>query len=137
MARHGLMARVLLLEGVANVLLSIILLRYMGLIGVAWGTAIPLFITSVLFLPFHVCKQLHLNVGRYALYSHASPLLPNIPLVAALIFMNNRWPASDYFTLGAECLVGMAVYFAAARWFLVFANKTQSFATRQPAVASQ
>ena len=41
MGRIRLFARMALVEGVANLLLSVILVRRLGIVGVAWGTTIP------------------------------------------------------------------------------------------------
>lgn len=61
MGRHRVLASVLLLEGAVNLLLSLFLVRRMGIIGVAWGTAIPLACTSL--FSFHgtcaVCLMCH------------------------------------------------------------------------------
>ena len=51
MAKHRTWAWVVLAEGVANLILSIILVRPYGIMGDAIGTAIPLTCSMILFLP--------------------------------------------------------------------------------------
>jgi O-antigen/teichoic acid export membrane protein len=116
MARHKLLARVLLLEGCANLALSLILLRWFGLLGVAWGTAIPLFITGVFFLPKHVCSQLGLDLFTYLRTTHLYPFIVCIPFAAVLFIENRYWPASGY--------IGLLVEFAVAGIVLSFSTLT-------------
>ncbi|MBN2070327.1 MAG: polysaccharide biosynthesis C-terminal domain-containing protein [Candidatus Krumholzibacteriota bacterium] len=43
-------------EAIANLVLSLILVRKYGIIGVAWGTTIPLLITSLFITPVYTCR---------------------------------------------------------------------------------
>lgn len=49
--RHRLFAALSLLSALINIVLSIVLIRPLGLVGVAWGTTIPLVLLSLLYLP--------------------------------------------------------------------------------------
>jgi O-antigen/teichoic acid export membrane protein len=55
-SRHGLFAVFNSLEGVCNLVLSVILVRSFGLLGVALGTMIPMVFTKLLIQPWYVCK---------------------------------------------------------------------------------
>jgi O-antigen/teichoic acid export membrane protein len=66
MSLHKSLGIIVLLEGLANVLLSIALIRPLGIVGDAIGTAIPMFCTAVFFLPRHLCRRL----GRVLLSGH-------------------------------------------------------------------
>jgi O-antigen/teichoic acid export membrane protein len=90
MARHGTLAWVFLAEGIANLALSILLLRPYGLLGVALGTAIPLAITSVVFLPVHTCRAVGLPLGKYLQEAHAIPLVLAVAFGACL-WLAGRW----------------------------------------------
>jgi O-antigen/teichoic acid export membrane protein len=72
-----------LLEGILNLVLSLILIRYWGIVGVAWGTVIPLTVIELCCLLPHACRRLHLTPRL--LWQHV--LAPQIPsLVALLVF---------------------------------------------------
>src|ERR1019366_1365422 len=65
MARHKNLAIITLLEGSANLLLSIFLVTRFGILGDAVGTAIPLLCTTLFFLPRHLCRILNLRIAVY------------------------------------------------------------------------
>ena len=90
MAKHRTLAWVVLAEGIANLILSIILVRRYGIIGDAIGTAIPLICTQVLFIPGHLCRLLGINVVTYLKRAFVLPILLCGPMVAVLLLMR-RW----------------------------------------------
>jgi O-antigen/teichoic acid export membrane protein len=79
MARHKLLAYLMLAEGVANLALSIALVRRMGLVGVAWGTAIPDVICSAVIIPWYTLKTVKLDAGEYLRQAFLPPILAVLP----------------------------------------------------------
>jgi O-antigen/teichoic acid export membrane protein len=65
MAKHKILAYVVMAEGIANLVMSIILVRKIGLIGVAWGTVIPHVLTTAVIMPFYTLRVLRLNLRAY------------------------------------------------------------------------
>jgi len=110
MARHSVLAVVFLLEGVANLVLSIALVRWYGLLGVALGTAIPMAITSLFVLPLYVCRLLGLRLSAYLWDVHGQPLLLSLPLALFLWHVDGWLQPSDYRTLVAELALGALFY---------------------------
>jgi O-antigen/teichoic acid export membrane protein len=53
------------IEGVLNLSISLILVGKYGLIGVALGTAIPMFVIRLLIQPYYVCKTINLGLKKY------------------------------------------------------------------------
>ncbi len=90
MAKHGTWAWVVLAEGAANLILSIILVRPYGIMGDAIGTAIPLSCSMILFLPHHLCQLLGIKLKTYLYRAFVFPLVLCVPLVAVLLLMQ-RW----------------------------------------------
>jgi O-antigen/teichoic acid export membrane protein len=90
LAKHKTLAWVVMAEGIANLILSIILVRRYGIIGDAIGTAIPLICTQVLFIPGHLCRLLGLRVVTYLKRAFVLPILLCGPMVAVLLLMR-RW----------------------------------------------
>ena len=64
-SKHRYLAIVDIAEGVINLGLSIILINYYGIMGVALGTAIPLIISRLIILPLYVCQCVELPVKKY------------------------------------------------------------------------
>lgn len=116
-AKHTTLAKVLLAEGIANLVLSIILLQKYGIEGVALGTAIPLSFTTFFFLPLHICRQLDVSLRKYLLEAHVYPALLCLPFALAVWALNTYWPAQNYLVLGLQLCLGGLVYLAAAAAF--------------------
>jgi O-antigen/teichoic acid export membrane protein len=75
-----MLARVLMIEAVANLMLSIALAPRYGLAGVAWGTAIPLAAVNLLFLPRYMCHLLNVGWREFLFEAYFYPLLAVIPV---------------------------------------------------------
>jgi O-antigen/teichoic acid export membrane protein len=112
MGRHRTLAAVLLLEGGINIALSILLSRNFGIVGVALGTAIPLTVTSVFFLPRHVCRELDMSVRTFLSQAYLLPLTLCVPLVGLLWLMRREFPAHHYGSLVIQVSCGGLLYCA-------------------------
>jgi O-antigen/teichoic acid export membrane protein len=65
MGQHHRLTTLRGLEGAANLVLSIVLVQYLGLLGVALGTAIPLVVTQLFFVSRIVCRLTGIDTLRY------------------------------------------------------------------------
>jgi O-antigen/teichoic acid export membrane protein len=54
-----------IIESLANVALSLVLVRYYGILGVAIGTTVPLVLFAFSARPITACKQIEMAPGRY------------------------------------------------------------------------
>jgi O-antigen/teichoic acid export membrane protein len=116
MAKHKTLAVVMLLEGGANLFLSIFLVRRFGILGDAFGTAVPLVCTTLFFLPRHLCRVLKLGIGVYVREAFLLPAMLCAPLVAVLLLMRHWFAAHNYFQLAIQLTVGSAVYGVGLLW---------------------
>jgi len=116
MAKHRTLAIVTLLEGGANIFLSIFLVRKFGILGDAAGTAIPLLCTTLFFLPRHLCRALKLRIRIYLREAFLLPLLLCAPLVATLLLMHRWFIAHNYWQLAIQMGIGLAVYGIGLSW---------------------
>lgn len=110
MGRHRVLACVLLLEGTANLLLSLLLVRPLGLIGVALGTAIPLSVTGLLFLPRHLCKLLNVPLRTFLTRTYGLPLALCFPLATILWLVRTQVASTTYSAVVAQVGAGGLVY---------------------------
>lgn len=62
-------------EAISNLVLSIVLGRRLGIIGVAWGTAIPSLVFNLLVTPIVTCRAIDLDVWRYWRETMPRPVL--------------------------------------------------------------
>jgi O-antigen/teichoic acid export membrane protein len=115
MGRHHLLALALLLEGGLNLVLSLLLVRHFGILGVAWGTAIPLACTSLFFLPQHLCRELDIPLRTFLTQAYRVPLALCVPLAGMLWVISHQFPThGDGVLLQIACagivyVVGLAV----------------------------
>ena len=116
MAKHKTLAKVILLEGAANLILSIFLVRPFGILGDAVGTAIPLACTSLVFLPRHLCRLLNLRIVVYLRQAFLLPLILCAPLIAVLMLMQHWFVAHNYVQLAIQLAAGSAVYGIGLLW---------------------
>jgi O-antigen/teichoic acid export membrane protein len=87
--RHYTLALVLLVEGILNLVLSIVLGKRFGIDGVALGTAIPLALTSVCFLPAYLSRVLSLPISKFLRETYAEPIVLAIPFAVILALL--KW----------------------------------------------
>jgi O-antigen/teichoic acid export membrane protein len=121
MGKHRTWAVVTLIEGIANVILSILLVRPYGIVGDAFGTAIPLMCSMTLFMPRHLCRILGIRLGDYLREAYVLPLLITAPLVLVLLLMRRWFIPHTYRQLAVQLLISGAVYGLGLLW--VFASK--------------
>ena len=123
MSLHRSLAYVVLMEGIANVILSVVLVRPLGIVGDAIGTAIPLLCTALFFLPRHMCRQLGVPIRKFLVEAYFYPVILCLPMILALVLMQRSFYAHRYPQLIVNLLVGFATYGLGVSWF---------FLTREP-----
>jgi len=118
--RHQPLVPVILGEGIANLALSILLVRPMGVIGVAWGTTIPSLAVSLLFWPWYIRRTLGISIRRYVASTWVQPALATIPFALATYAVERQWLAGNIavFVVQVGILLPVA---AAGAWYVALA----------------
>ncbi len=99
------------INAVLNLALSIVLIRSMGLIGVALGTLVASLCTSAWFIPMLACKYTELPVKTYIKHSILPPLLVGVVVGGIVwIFKDNLFTANNFFYLGLNGILIVVVY---------------------------
>ncbi|HEV2417845.1 MAG TPA: polysaccharide biosynthesis C-terminal domain-containing protein [Terriglobia bacterium] len=114
---HKWLAKVMIGEGVANLVLSVILVRRMGIFGVAWGTAIPMAFTSVVLIPFYLCRVVKVPLFQFVRRTYTIPVILTSPMVAVLLVLKHFITAQTWFALAAQVIAGGLVYIALFSWW--------------------
>ena len=117
--RHRSWAVMTLVEGIANVVLSILLIRPYGIIGDALGTAIPLSATMIFFLPIHACRKVQVSLGFFLRQAYTLPLVLCAPLVATLLLMKRWFVPHTYPQLALHLVVAGTVYGLVLSWAFI------------------
>lgn len=112
MGQHRALASVLLIEGAANLALSLFLAPRFGIVGVAMGTAIPLVCTSVFFLPEHLCRLLRVPIQTFMSRAYGLPFVLSVFQAMALVYMGRKFPAHTWSGVLLQILGSGAVYAA-------------------------
>jgi O-antigen/teichoic acid export membrane protein len=114
--KHQSFAKVTLLEGIANLILSIALVPRLGVVGDALGTAVPLCCTFLLFMPRHLKKQLGVPVSSFVRQAYSLPLLLNLPLLGVVWLANRFFTPRNLIQLVMEIGVAFLVYGIGVLW---------------------
>src|ERR1700681_406821 len=116
LGKHQILAVIIVIEGVANLILSIALVPQLGIVGDALGTAIPLSFTCLWFLPRHLKKQIGVPVGTLLREAYTLPILLTLPLVGALCFANRFFYPRNLIQLVLETLAVSSIYGLELLW---------------------
>lgn len=115
--RHRLVAFVSLGEALANLALSVVLVRRFGMLGVAIGTAVPIAVANLFILLPAACRQVQVPVARFAGLVLPAPLVGALPAIAVCAALRTWWPPASLAAIFVEGgLVGL-VYLVAVGLF--------------------
>ena len=117
--RHQILGWWTLGEGLANLVLSVYWAKKYGVIGVAWGTTIPMLATKLLLQPWYTLRVAGLGGHQY--FSQAFLR----PAAAALVFYWLSWPIvrnmhSTRLLVFLTSIIWQIALFGAVAWFMVF-----------------
>jgi O-antigen/teichoic acid export membrane protein len=113
---HRTYATVTVIEGIANVILSIALVPSLGIVGDALGTAIPLSFTCLVFLPLHLKKRIGVPVTTFLREAYTLPVLLTLPLIIALWLANRLFYPRNLAQLVLETIAVSSIYGAGLLW---------------------
>jgi O-antigen/teichoic acid export membrane protein len=116
MARHKILAWITSMEGIANLILSVVLVRHYGILGDALGTAIPLTCTAVYFYPRYLCRLLDVRLVTFIRGAYALPVLLCAPTIVSLLLMRRWFFAQTYLQVGMQIVIGLIPYGVGLAW---------------------
>jgi O-antigen/teichoic acid export membrane protein len=118
-AKHKLLAIITMIEGILNVVLSLLLVRELGLVGVALGVAIPMIVMRLFVQPFYVLRSLRLNIWEYYFRLFIPAILvTTLVVVVPWIFVFRRFLEPSIWRVGIlvglqGCIASPILYFFA------------------------
>ncbi|MGH9502231.1 MAG: lipopolysaccharide biosynthesis protein [Terriglobales bacterium] len=95
MEKHKRIAFWAIGEAIANFVLSIVLVRRIGIYGVAWGTAIPSVIIELLLWPRFICKLVEMRVRTYLWQTWFRTMLGVVPFALGCVLTERYWPTRN------------------------------------------
>ena len=107
-----------LLGGALNIVLSITLVKVagMGLLGIATGSLISLFLLEVICMPYFLCKHISLGCGVFVRGAMRA-LLGAIPLVVVCLLLRQIWTPTNLLQIVAQFFVCGLAYLPSI-WFV-------------------
>lgn len=104
---HRVLAVVLLVEGLANIVISVLLVRPLGLVGVAIGNLAPSLAVSLGFVPWYTARHLRIPVGQLMREAWVRPALAMVPFGALTVVVENAWPAASLIAFFVQVAVAL------------------------------
>jgi O-antigen/teichoic acid export membrane protein len=94
-SRHRKLVPVFIIEAVSNIVLSVMLIPTYGIVGVAWGTAIPRLVVSLCFMPWYVRRVFGIPILKYWVNVWIKPAIAMILFALASFYIERTWPAGN------------------------------------------
>ena len=108
--RHQALGKWAVVEGVSNLVLSVVLVRRMGVYGVAVGTLIPSLCIQLVFWPSYIGKLVGLRRWEVFAKVWGPMLLCAIPFALVSYVLNLRYPAHTMFVFFAQTAALLPVF---------------------------
>jgi len=120
-SRHKFLALVNSIEGITNLVLSIILVKIYGILGVALGTLIPMTLSKLIVQPIYVCRTANIPYLDYVRRAGRS-FGAVIASLAIPFLLARRFATPDYKVL---CLLGVVslILYVAPLWLFEFSQQ--------------
>jgi O-antigen/teichoic acid export membrane protein len=127
LGRHVVFGLMIMGVSLLNIALGIGLLKHSnwGLIGVAAGTCLPVFLSSILIIPIYTCRALRVPIRDYAHHAFLRPIIVTLPLLlccGAAVYFGIEYPTIALISL---TVVGGLV-FAVSVWKIGLAESERS-----------
>jgi O-antigen/teichoic acid export membrane protein len=116
MGKHQSLAKVTMMEGIANLILSVVLVPPLGVFGDALGTAIPMCCTFLFFMPRHLGKQLGVPVRSFVRQAYSLPLMLALPMVGVVWLANRFFTPRNLLQLVLEVGAAFSIYGLGVLW---------------------
>ena len=97
------------IEGISNLILSLVLVRYLGLVGVALGTLIPMVVIKLLVQPIYVSRALSISYLEYMRRIVQTVTIACLSLALPTL-ISVKFGAPDYSVLFLIGLVSLIIY---------------------------
>jgi O-antigen/teichoic acid export membrane protein len=122
-SRHKILAIVKGIEALINIVLSLILVKPFGIVGVALGTAIPHIIAVTLVYPKIISRIVGIDLFEYYYRAYMGPIVSGLPFIAMCYYMRSQYVANNLFVFFSEILLILPLYILPA-WIISF-NKEE------------
>lgn len=120
-ARHQLNGWMAMVEAALNLALSIVLIRRMGISGVALGTLLPAFLLQIVVLPTYTVRLLQLSIWRYQWEALIRPLVAGLPVAGLAAWAARGGWGRNWIELITAGIILTSLYGVTA-WYVALAR---------------
>ena len=106
-------------EGISNVILSVILVKYYGIYGVALGTAIEMVFFKSIIQPLVICKSINLSYFTYFIETIIYTGLKCLLIIGAIYIAINQYITPNYLNLILTGTIHTIIFIPLAYMFLL------------------
>lgn len=117
-SKHKLYSITNTLEGLLNLMLSLILVKFYGIYGVAIATAISMIIFKLFIQPYFVCKSINLSLKHYINNILSTTLKTLIPLFT-YFFIFRLFLKNQYFFIFIGFLIQIIIFIPIVLFFIL------------------
>jgi O-antigen/teichoic acid export membrane protein len=115
-SKHKYHAYSTLAEGLLNLVLSLILVKKLGILGVALGTQIPMTFMTLFIQPWYVSRVTGLSIGLYVRHT-ARNVAVSVAVFAVAYLAARPFIAPNYLSLVFCGVIVSVIYWPLAVWF--------------------
>ena len=108
--KHKPVAKWAVFEATLNLVLSVVLVKTVGIYGVAWGTAISMAFCHITFYPRYVRKVLGIPVRRFVWEAWTKMTLCSIPYAIACAIADRYWHPANLVEFFAQIAATLPIY---------------------------
>ena len=112
MSKHRYLAVTSLASGLANLTLSLILVKRIGLLGVALGTLIPTMIEALFFVLPYAMREIGVGLKEALAEMILPAVLPAAPMLVVLYALREILQPESFFSILVVAGIGLLVYLA-------------------------
>ncbi len=125
--RHKFFGRITIVTGLANLVLSVFLIKQfdLGLWGVAWGTFLPMTTLSGVVLFVYCCKELKVSMLVVLRKSYAVGLISILPMVLVAVCCLRYWPVESWLVLIIHGIIACGTWFLFVCLFILSQQEKQ------------
>lgn len=125
--KHMIIANLRIYEAIANLGLSIVLIHYYGIAGVALGTAIPQAFFMVVILPILTKRILQFDFTKYLVNVYLMPSIASIPFLLAVFYIASNYDTDSMALFFTWILLLLPIYFVSIYVVCLTSNERQLF----------
>jgi len=120
--RHRPLVPIFLAETIANVAISIVLVRWIGIVGSALGTLIPQLVTRLSVGPWYVKREFGIHPTKYLKDVYLRTWVSVIPFGLASLLIKETWPPAGLVVFFAQVMLALPLAVLGAWWFALDAQ---------------